>query len=111
MDDALHLSRLPLPLLLPHLRLALEELIVGFSVAAAQTIPQRGELAIIIVEVEMVHRVARGAIDDGRIGHVFPVVDEDRPDVDEDEEGDVGNFLEGEDEGEDVVGEGLGEAV
>lgn len=59
----------------------------------------------------MVHGVAGGAVDDGRVGDVFAVVDEHRPEIDEDEEGDVGEFLEREDEGEDVVGEALGEAV
>lgn len=59
----------------------------------------------------MVHRVAGGAVDDGRIRDVLSIVDHDRPDVDKGEEGDVREFLEREKEGEDVVGEGLREAV
>lgn len=55
--------------------------------------------------------MAGGAVDDGAVGHVLAVVDEDGPDVDEDEQGDVGELLEREEEGEDVVGERLGEAV
>ena len=42
---------------------------------------------------------------------VFAVVDEDGPDVDEDEEGDVGKLGEGEQEGEHVVRQRLGVAV
>jgi hypothetical protein len=111
LDDLLHLPRLPLPLVLGHLGLPLEQLVVGLPVAATQSVPQGGELTVIVVEVEMVHGVAGGAVDDGGVGDVLAVVDEDGPDVDEDEQGDVGELLEGEDEGEDVVGEGLGEAV
>lgn len=59
----------------------------------------------------MVHGVAGGAVDDGAVGHVLPVVDHDGPDLDEGEEGDVGEFLQREDEGEEVVGHALGEAV
>jgi hypothetical protein len=111
LDNSLHLPRLPLPLLLTHLSLLPKQLLVRFPVAATQTIPQRGELAIVVVEVKMVHGVAGGAVDDGGVGDVLAVVDEDGPDVDEDEEGDVGEFLEREEEGEDVVGQRLGEAV
>ena len=57
------------------------------------------------------HSVACGAIDDVGIRYVFAVVDEDGPDVYEDEEGDVGEFLEGEEEWEEVVWDALGEAV
>ena len=49
--------------------------------------------------------VACGAVDDGAVGDVLAIVDEDGPDVDEDEEGDVGDFLEREEEREDVVRE------
>lgn len=50
-------------------------------------------------------------IDDVGIRYVFAVMDEDGPDVDEDEEGNVGDFLEGEQEREEVVWNALGEAV
>ena len=59
----------------------------------------------------MVHSVACRAIDDVGIRYVFAVMDEDSPDVDEDEEGDVCEFLEGEQEREEVVWNALGEAV
>ncbi len=48
---------------------------------------------------------------DRGISDVLAVVDEDGPDLDEEEEGQVGEFLQGEDEGEDVVGNALGPAV
>ena len=57
------------------------------------------------------HSVASSAIDDVGIRYVFAVVDEDGPDVYEDEEGDVGEFLKGEEEREEVVWDALGEAV
>ena len=63
------------------------------------------------VEEGGLHSVASGAIDDGRIGYVLAVVDEYGPDVHEDEEEDVCELLEREDEREDVVRDGLSEAV
>lgn len=59
----------------------------------------------------MVHAVASGAVDDGVVGNVLAVVDHDGPEVDEDEQGDVGHLLQGKDEGEQVVGQALGVAV
>lgn len=44
------------------------------TIGAAKAVPQRGELAIVIIEVEMVHRVAGSAVDDGRFRNVFAVV-------------------------------------
>lgn len=55
----------------------------------------------------MVNCVASGTVDDGRVVGILAVMDQDCPDVDEDEEGDVGELGEREDEGEDVVGEAL----
>lgn len=55
--------------------------------------------------------MAGRAVDDGGVGDVFAIVDEDGPHVDEGEEGYVGEFLQREDEGEDVVGHTLREAV
>ena len=51
--------------------------------------------------------VVCGAIDHGVGSEVFAVVDHDGPELDEDEEGEVGEFLEGEDEGKEVVWDGL----
>nr|POE65074.1 hypothetical protein CFP56_34742 [Quercus suber] len=110
-DHLLHLLGLAGPLLLAHLLLLLEQLVVGLAVAAADAIPQGGELAVVVVEVKVVHGVAGGAVDDGRVGDVLAVVDHDGPDLDEGEEGDVGELLQREDEGEEVVGHALRVAV
>ena len=55
--------------------------------------------------------MARRAIDNRGVSDVLAVVDEDGPDLDEEEEGQVCEFLQREDEGEDVVGDALGPAV
>ena len=99
------------PFVLAHFEFLLEELVVGLAVAAAEAVPEGGELAVVVVEVEVVHGVAGGAVYDGRVVGIFAVVDQDGPDVDEDEEGDAGDFGEREQEWEDVVGEALGVAV
>jgi hypothetical protein len=54
-----------LPLALAHFEFLLEELVVGLAVAAAETVPQRGELTVVVVEVQVVHGVARCAVDNG----------------------------------------------
>jgi hypothetical protein len=89
----------------------LEELIVGPPVAATEAVPERGELAVIVVEVQVVHCVAGGAVDDGRVVRILAIVNQDSPDVDEDEEGDVGPLGEREQKGEYVVGKTLCVAV
>ena len=72
--DNLHLLNLSLPFRLAHLTLLFEQLGVGPTVGAAQTIPEGRELAVVVVEVQVVHRVASCAVDHGRIGHVLAVV-------------------------------------
>lgn len=62
-------------------------------------------------DLQMVHRVASCAVDDFTVHGVLAVVDGDGPDVDECEEGNVGELVEREQKGEDVVGQTLGEAV
>lgn len=99
------------PLLLAHLGLASEELFVRLAVAATHAIPQGGKLAVVVIEVEMVHCVTRRAVHQGTVGDVFAVMDEDSPEVDETEQEDVGKLLQGENEREDVVGHTLGPAV
>ena len=104
LDNVLHLLDLALPLGSAHLGLAAEELVVGLAVAATETVPEGGELSVVVVEVQVVHGVAGGAVDDGAVGDVFTVVDHDGPHVDEHEESNVGEFLQREEEREDVVG-------
>jgi hypothetical protein len=55
--------------------------------------------------------MTRRPIDNRGVRDVLAVMDEDGPDLDEEEEGQVREFLQGEDEGEDVVGDRLGPAV
>lgn len=111
LHNLLHLLGLPRPLLSGHLRLPAEQRLVGPAVAAAQAVPQRGILAVVIVEVQVVHGVAGGAVEDRAVGGVLAVVDQHGPDLHEDEEAQVGELLQREDEGEDVVGERLHPAV
>lgn len=111
LDNVLHLLDLALPLGLAHLCLAAEELVVGLAVAATETIPESGELSVVVVEVQVVHGVAGGAVDDRTVGDIFTVVDHDGPDVDEHEKSNVGELLQREDEGEDVVRQRLSVAV
>lgn len=59
----------------------------------------------------MVHRVAGCAIHDRAVGNVLAIVDEDGPKIDKPEQEDVGDFLQGEDEGKDVVRDTLGPAI
>lgn len=59
----------------------------------------------------MVHGVAGGAVDEGRVGDIFAIVDQHGPDLDEGEEGDVCEFMQGEDEREEVVWQALRVAI
>ena len=54
LDDLFHFCGLPLPLVGCHLCVAPEELVVRLAVAAAEAIPERCELAVVVVEVKMV---------------------------------------------------------
>lgn len=55
--------------------------------------------------------MASGAIDHRVVRYELAVMDQDGPEVDKDEEQNKGHFLQGKEEGEDMVGDGLGEAV
>lgn len=102
---------LGVPLLLGHLDVLLEHPVLGHSVSAAQAVKGSEELAVVDLESRVVQRVAGRAVDDRVVGEVLAVVDHDGPEVDKDEEEDVGHLLQREDEGEDVIRDGLGEAV
>ena len=73
-------------------------------------IPEGEELSVIIIIVQMVIHVVSGTIDD-RLENFrdseIAVVDGDRPDVDKDEQEEIGEFVEGEEKGVDVVGDAL----
>lgn len=111
LEDGFHLLGLLFPLLLGHLGLATEKLLVWFAITTSQTIPEGSELSVVIVEVEVMHRVASGAIDDGAVGDVLAIVNHDRPEIDECEEKNVREFLERKHEREDVVRNALRPAV
>lgn len=110
-DDLLHFPALLLPLGLGHVLRLVEHALIRLAVAAAQAVPEGGVLAVVVVEGQVVDAVAGGAVDDGVVRHELAVVDQDGPEVDKDEQEDVAHLLQGEEQGEDVVGEGLGEAV
>lgn len=91
------------PFTLAHLELLLEELIVGLPVASANAVPDSEVLAVVVVEVQVVDCVAGSSVDDGRVVCIFPVVNQDSPDVNEDEEDHRGDLGQREQEGEDMV--------
>lgn len=74
LDQFLRLARLSFPFLLAHLEITIEEFIVGQPVAATKPVPESKELAVIVVEVEMVQSMAGRAIDDGVTRGVFAVI-------------------------------------
>lgn len=55
--------------------------------------------------------MAGGTVHHGTVGDILPVVDEHGPEVDEAEQENVGQLLQGEDEREDVVWDTLGPAI
>lgn len=103
--------RLELPLGRAHLLLLVEEVGVGLAVGAADAVPEGGVLAVVVVEVEVVHSVAGSAINDRAIGHVLAVVDHDGPEVDEDEQRHGRVLVQREQDRVQVVGERLREPV
>ena len=111
LDNLLHLLRLPLPFRLAHLRFPPEQLVIRLPVAPAQPIPQRRELSVVVVEVQMVHRMARCAIHNNAVADVFAIVYQDRPDVDEDEQDDICILLEREHEREEMIRHALAEPI
>ena len=73
-------------------------------------IPEGEELSVVIIIVQMVIHVVSRTVDD-RLENFrdseIAVVDGDRPDVDEDKQEEIGEFVEGEKKGVDVVGDAL----
>lgn len=59
----------------------------------------------------MMQRMASRTIDNRVICEVLAVVDENRPEVDKDEEGDIGQLLQREEKGKDMVRQRLREAI
>ena len=51
----------------------------------------------------MVHAVTSSSVDDRIVRNVLAIVYHDRPDVDEDEQSNIGELLEWEDKGKDMI--------
>lgn len=86
----------------------------GALVRTANLVPEGEILPVVVVEVQVVVGVVGRAVDDvaQQPRHaVIAVVDGDGPDVDEDVEAQVGDFVQGEQEGVHVVGQALHEAI
>ena len=77
-------------------------------------IPQREELAEVVVVEEVVVSVVCAAVDDRleqERNTVVSIVDGHRPEVDKHEQNEVGDLVQGEEERVDVVGQTLQESV
>lgn len=109
--DPLHLLNLSFPLLSTHLRFLRKELLVWCTIAASDSVPKREVLAVIVVEVKMVHSMARSSVNNRAVHDEFAVVNEDRPHVDEDEQTNISHLLKWEDEWEDVVWDTLRKSI
>lgn len=110
LDEVLNGFGLSLPFLCRHL-LLLEHPVLREAVGAAETVEGSEELTIVDLETGVVERVASSAVYDGIVAEVFAIMDENSPEVDEDEEDNTRPLLHGENEGEDVVRQALAEAV
>lgn len=111
LDHLLHLLALLLPLCLGHVLLLVEHGLVGLAVATAKSVPESGVLTIVVVEGQVVDRVASSAVDDRVVAHKLAIVNQNCPEVDEYEQADEGDLLQRENEDEDVVWHTLSEAV
>ena len=74
LHNGLHFLRLALPFVFTHLAFAAKELVIRLSVRPTEAVPQRRELTVVVVEVQVVHGMACCAVDDRGIGNVFAIV-------------------------------------
>lgn len=74
LDHLLHLLNLTIQLGLAHLGLLVEQLEVWSTVRTSKSVPEGGVLSVVVVEVQVVHGVAGGAVDDGRVGNILSVI-------------------------------------
>lgn len=63
-NHPLRLLLLPFPLRFTQFLVFVKQLLVGTTIRSSQSIPQRRKLAIVVVEVQMVHCVACSTVDD-----------------------------------------------
>lgn len=54
--------------------LTVKQLDVGLAIAASDAVPERGELAVVVVKVVVVNCVACRSVDYGRVGRVFSII-------------------------------------
>lgn len=73
-DNGLHLIDLLLPLGLCHLLFGIEQGGVWTSVTSAESVPESGELAVVVVEIQMMICMAGGTIDCWVIGDILSVI-------------------------------------
>ncbi|KAH3673462.1 hypothetical protein WICPIJ_009773 [Wickerhamomyces pijperi] len=109
--DSFHLFDLLLPGHFVELLALVEQLGFWLSVRVTQSVPQGGELTVVVVEVQVVDGVASSTVDDRVVGHVLTVVDHHGPEVDEGEKKQVRHLVQWEDKRVDVVWQGLHVAV
>ena len=74
LDQLVHFLHLLVDGLLLQTLLAIKQLDVGLAVAASHAVPECSELAVVVVEVVVVDRVAGGSVNHGRVGSVFSIV-------------------------------------
>lgn len=103
--------RFSFPLLLWHPHVILNHPSFGHAIGAAETIESGEKLAVVEFESGMMQRMAGCAVHNGIAGEIFAVMYEDRPEVDENEESNVGHFLKRKNEREKMVWKWLQKSV
>lgn len=100
-----------LGLLLPDLVVHPQALVVLFRarcpVRTSQAVPQCEVLAVVVVEVQVMHRVVCSTVDHCGLDDHLAIVDQHRPKVDQHKHGQVDVLLHREHEHKDVVGHRL----
>lgn len=81
------------------------------SVRVAQSVPQGGKLAVVVVEVQVVNSVASSSVHHRVIGNIVSVVDHDGPEVDKGEQQQVRHLVQRQEHRIQVVWQRLREAV
>lgn len=105
--DGLHLLNLDLPGGWRLLLALVEQLLVRFSVRIADSVPQRGELTIVVVEVQVMHSVTCGTVNHWVSGQVLTVMDHHGPEVHKREQDQITELVKWEKEWVDVIWQGL----
>lgn len=91
--------------------LFVEHALIRLAIAAAQAVPERGVLAVVIVEGQVVDAVTGGAVHHRVIRNEFAIVDQNGPNIDKHKERNISQLLKREQEREGVVGDGLSKSI